>query len=236
MAGGLVGGEHQFAATGRRRGNADRDFQLLSLPATACAAVFPRLLRGVGQAMIQRSVRLDPRWGGLERVTLEPLLSWSQHTDPGVKYFSSTTTYSKTLRVPGELLGQMAEVPFGSALPFRVRIRRAEARAGNPRTGTAARVAQVSSPASSRGVPPRVPVGSSGGTPLPLAAGTAALPGSWREYHGRSPDVAARSLERRIPIRREPAAPARSQRAELEFGAPARWIGSRSPPSKAAPK
>jgi hypothetical protein len=55
--------------------------------------------------MNQRSVRLDPRWGGLERVTLEKLIVSSQHSDPGVKYFSGTATYTKTLSVPAELLG-----------------------------------------------------------------------------------------------------------------------------------
>src|SRR5204863_410596 len=41
-------------------------------------------------------------------------------------------------------------------------------------------VAQASPPASSRGVPPRVP--SRGGTPRELAAETAALHGSWAEF------------------------------------------------------
>ena len=51
-------------------------------------------------------VCFDPRWGGPERVKLEELISWSQHDHPGVRYYSGAATYSKALRVPGELLGQ----------------------------------------------------------------------------------------------------------------------------------
>ncbi len=38
-------------------------------------------------------------------MTLEKFIAWSQHSDPGVKYFSGTATYTKTLSVPAELLG-----------------------------------------------------------------------------------------------------------------------------------
>jgi len=34
-----------------------------------------------------------PKWGAPERVTLDKLVSWSEHRDPGVKYFSGTATY-----------------------------------------------------------------------------------------------------------------------------------------------
>ena len=33
------------------------------------------------------------------------MISWSKHADPGVKYFSGTATYHKTINVPRELLG-----------------------------------------------------------------------------------------------------------------------------------
>jgi hypothetical protein len=46
-----------------------------------------------------------PNWGAPSRVTLDKLISWSDHPDAGVKYFSGTATYTKTVNVPAELLG-----------------------------------------------------------------------------------------------------------------------------------
>ena len=34
-------------------------------------------------------------WGAPQRVTLEQLISWTDHSDPGVKYFSGTATYRR---------------------------------------------------------------------------------------------------------------------------------------------
>jgi hypothetical protein len=45
-------------------------------------------------------------WGAPEKVTLEKLVSWSEHPDPGVKYFSGTGVYRKTVTVPAEMLGK----------------------------------------------------------------------------------------------------------------------------------
>jgi hypothetical protein len=47
--------------------------------------------------------------GAPERVALEALASWSEHADPGVRYFSGTATYVATLTVPADLLA----VPAG---------------------------------------------------------------------------------------------------------------------------
>jgi hypothetical protein len=47
-----------------------------------------------------------PNWDAPERVTLEKLISWSEHSHSGVKYFSGTATYTKTIHVPRELLGK----------------------------------------------------------------------------------------------------------------------------------
>ena len=51
-------------------------------------------------------LRFPPNWGAPERVTLDKLVSWSEHADPGVKYFSGTATYAKTITVPREMLGK----------------------------------------------------------------------------------------------------------------------------------
>lgn len=50
-------------------------------------------------------VKFPPKWGAPEKVTLDKLISWAEHTDPGVKYFSGTAEYVKDFEVPAELLG-----------------------------------------------------------------------------------------------------------------------------------
>lgn len=50
------------------------------------------------------SVSFAPGWGAPAQVTFPQLISWSEHSDPGVRYFSGTATYRKTLALPAELL------------------------------------------------------------------------------------------------------------------------------------
>jgi hypothetical protein len=49
-------------------------------------------------------LRFPPNWGAPEHVTLDRLISWSDHPEAGVKYFSGTATYSKTMEVPASLM------------------------------------------------------------------------------------------------------------------------------------
>jgi hypothetical protein len=49
-------------------------------------------------------VRFAPDWGAPPVVTFDRLISWSDHSDPGVKYYSGTATYMKSLTVPGDTL------------------------------------------------------------------------------------------------------------------------------------
>ena len=49
-------------------------------------------------------LRFPPNAGAPERVTLDRLISWSQHTDAGVRYFSGTATYHKTFNVRAGLI------------------------------------------------------------------------------------------------------------------------------------
>jgi hypothetical protein len=49
-------------------------------------------------------LRFPPKTGAPDRVTLDQLISWSHHSDPGVQYFSGTATYLKTFEVPPELV------------------------------------------------------------------------------------------------------------------------------------
>ena len=51
-------------------------------------------------------VRFAPGGGAPEHVTLDKLISWHQHAEPGVKYFSGTATYTSTVRIPPDRLGK----------------------------------------------------------------------------------------------------------------------------------
>jgi hypothetical protein len=51
-------------------------------------------------------LRFPPKAGAPERVTLDRLMSWSQHSDAGVRYFSGTATYLKKFNVPAGLIAQ----------------------------------------------------------------------------------------------------------------------------------
>ncbi len=87
-------------------------------------------------------VTFPPGWNAPSQVTFERLQSWPENSDPGIKYFSGTATYSKEFQVPEDLpaanrelwldLGMVkdfAEVslngkPFGTLWkpPFRVNV------------------------------------------------------------------------------------------------------------------
>jgi hypothetical protein len=45
-------------------------------------------------------VFFPPNHGAPERVTFDHLTSWSDHGDPGIKYFSGTASYRKTFELP----------------------------------------------------------------------------------------------------------------------------------------
>ena len=51
-------------------------------------------------------VHFPASWGAPASITLPKLISWSENSDPGVKYFSGTATYSKTFRIPEARFGQ----------------------------------------------------------------------------------------------------------------------------------
>ncbi len=45
-------------------------------------------------------VDFDAKWGGPHKVTFESLADWSQRAEPGIKYYSGTATYRKSLMLP----------------------------------------------------------------------------------------------------------------------------------------
>ncbi len=50
-------------------------------------------------------VSFPPNWGAPPKITLDQLASLSDNANPGVKYFSGTATYTKTVPIPAESLG-----------------------------------------------------------------------------------------------------------------------------------
>jgi len=51
-------------------------------------------------------VKFPPNWGAPSCASFGKLTSWSDQSDPGMKYFSGTATYEKTLHVPKDALGK----------------------------------------------------------------------------------------------------------------------------------
>lgn len=49
-------------------------------------------------------VRFAPDWGAPESVTFERLISWTEHKDDGIKYYSGTATYVKEFELPKALV------------------------------------------------------------------------------------------------------------------------------------
>jgi hypothetical protein len=50
------------------------------------------------------SVSFPTNCGAPDHVTFDKLISWPQHSNPGIKYFSGTATYRKNIQVPSDFL------------------------------------------------------------------------------------------------------------------------------------
>ncbi|WP_416171516.1 glycosylhydrolase-like jelly roll fold domain-containing protein [Algoriphagus boritolerans] len=50
-------------------------------------------------------VEFDPKWGGPGKVEFPELISWTEHNDPGIKYYSGKGKYQKTIIVKDEWMG-----------------------------------------------------------------------------------------------------------------------------------
>jgi hypothetical protein len=66
------------------------------------AASLPKPLEIVGAW----ELRFPAGSGTPEQVTLQKLVSWSEHGDPGVKHFSGTAIYAKRIDVPARLIAK----------------------------------------------------------------------------------------------------------------------------------
>ncbi|MDH7571446.1 MAG: glycosyl hydrolase family 43, partial [Armatimonadota bacterium] len=50
-------------------------------------------------------VRFPPDWGAPPSITLDRLTSWTEHPNPGVRYFSGTALYRKEVTIPADRIG-----------------------------------------------------------------------------------------------------------------------------------
>ncbi len=50
------------------------------------------------------NLSFPPNWGAPPAVALDKLISWTDHTNDGVRYFSGTATYAKEIQIPAERL------------------------------------------------------------------------------------------------------------------------------------
>ncbi|HRK21364.1 MAG TPA: hypothetical protein PLX06_06130, partial [Fimbriimonadaceae bacterium] len=48
-------------------------------------------------------VAFNPGWGAPPSISLAKLISWTEHPDSGVKYFSGSATYSREFRIPAAM-------------------------------------------------------------------------------------------------------------------------------------
>jgi len=56
------------------------------------------------------TLRFEPNRGAPAEASLEKLISWSEHPDPGIRYFSGTATTSTRFNLPPDFLTDSGEV------------------------------------------------------------------------------------------------------------------------------
>jgi hypothetical protein len=56
------------------------------------------------------TLSFPPNWGAPPSVTLGTLISWTDHTNEGVRYFSGTATYEKSIEIDADRLKEGREV------------------------------------------------------------------------------------------------------------------------------
>lgn len=52
------------------------------------------------------NIQFDPKWGAPANVKTNPLKSWTEFDDPGIKYYSGTATYKKSFQIKANELKQ----------------------------------------------------------------------------------------------------------------------------------
>ena len=61
------------------------------------------------------TLKFDPQWGAPEEIKLPQLISWTDHPNEGVKYYSGTGTYLKTVNVSADWIvpGHFVDIDLG---------------------------------------------------------------------------------------------------------------------------
>jgi len=85
----------QYLLTGNK--GKENSFEVQDLPA-------PLVLEG------EWRVEFDPNWGGPGEVRLPELISWTDHPEEGIKYYSGKGTYHKEVEVPAAWLDSERQV------------------------------------------------------------------------------------------------------------------------------
>ncbi len=65
-------------------------------------------------------VRFNPRWGGPERIVFDELCDWTQRPEPGIRHYSGTATYRKTIELPESYTGKRLWIDFGKVCDLAV--------------------------------------------------------------------------------------------------------------------
>jgi len=71
-----------------------------SVPTNANSPVFKPLAEISGPW----TVHFDPKWGGLASAQFDQLVSWTTRPEPGIKFYSGTAVYGKTVSIPDSAL------------------------------------------------------------------------------------------------------------------------------------
>lgn len=64
------------------------------------------------------NLRFAPNLGAPATAKFDKLISWSDHTNPGIKYFSGSATYTKEFTVPAAFLGNAIRLNLGDVKNF----------------------------------------------------------------------------------------------------------------------
>lgn len=76
----------------------------------------PTKLKGIGERVApvegDWKVFFDPKWGGPGEVTFTSLTDWTEHTDKGIRYYSGTAVYRKTIQSDKPVSGEQVLLRF----------------------------------------------------------------------------------------------------------------------------
>jgi hypothetical protein len=59
------------------------------------------------------TVEFPKNWGAPPQITMERLISWTGHANPGVKYFSGTASYRRSISIPESISGRKLYLDLG---------------------------------------------------------------------------------------------------------------------------